>query len=70
MFTAPEEMCFFFLISSTVLGRLDQLQILQQWYLIQLLKLLTNLWLFELEHLIYIRFLTGFDMLVFSHNLF
>ena len=38
----------FFLISSMVLGRLDQLQILLQLYLIELLGLLTGLGLLEL----------------------
>ena len=38
-------------------------------YLIELLGLLTDLGLFELQHLIYARFLTGFGILVFFTNL-
>ena len=59
----------FFLISSMVLGLLDQLQIFSQLYLIELLGLLTGLGLIELWHLIYPRLLTGFGMLVFFTNL-
>ena len=58
-----------FLISSMVLGLLDQLQIFSQLYLIELLELLTSLGLLELWHLIYPRLLTGFGMLVFFTNL-
>ena len=61
--------CVFFLISSMVLGLLDQLQIFSQLYLIELLGLLTGLGLLELWHLIYPRLLTGFGMLVFFTNL-
>ena len=43
-----EKCDLFFLISSMVLGRLDQLQILLQLYLIELLGLLTGLGLLEL----------------------
>ena len=57
----------FFLISSMVLGLLDKLQIFLQ-YLIELLGLLTSLGLLKLQHLIYPRLLTGFDMLVFFTN--
>ena len=57
------------LISSMVLGLLDQLQIFSQLYLIELLGLLTGLGLLELWHLIYPRLLTGSDMLVFFTNL-
>ena len=63
------EKCVFFLISSMVLGLLNQLQILLQLYLIELLGLLTGLWLLELYHLIYSRLLIGFGMLVFFSNL-
>ena len=56
----------FFLISSMVLGLLDQLLIFSQLYLIELLGLLTSLGLLELRHLIYSRLLTGFGMLVLS----
>ena len=56
----------YFLISSMVLGLLDQLQMFSQLYLIELLKLLTGLGLLELQHLIYPRLLTGFGMLVFT----
>ena len=35
-----------------VLGILNQLQILLQLYLIELIRLLTGLWLLELQHLI------------------
>ena len=58
-----------FLISSMVLGLLDQLQIFSQLYLIELLGFLTSMGLFEQWHLIYPRLLTGFDMLVFFTNL-
>ena len=59
----------FFLISSMVLGLLDQLQIFSQLYLIELLGLLTSLELLELWHLIYPRLSIGFGMLVFFINL-
>ena len=59
----------FFLISSMVLGLLNQLQILSQLYLIELLGLITGLGLLQLWHLIYPRFLTGFDMLFVITNL-
>ena len=59
----------FFLISTMVLGLLNQLQIFSQLYLIELLGLLTNLVLLELWHLIYTRLLTGFGMLVYFINL-
>ena len=52
-----------------VLGFLDQLQIFSQFYLIELLEVLTSLELLELCHLIYPRLLTGFGMLVFFTNL-
>ena len=55
----------FLLISSIVLGLLNQLQILLQLYLIELLELLTGLGLLELWHFISPRYLTGFGMLVF-----
>ena len=57
------------LISSMVLGLLDQLQIFSQLYLIELLGLLTGLGLLELWHLIYPRLLAGFGMLVFFTNI-
>ena len=63
------EKCGHFLISSMVLGLLDQLQIFRQLYLIELLGLLTGLGLLGLYHLIYPRLLTGFGMLVFFTNL-
>ena len=47
------EKCGLFLISSMVLGLLNQLQIFSQLYLIELLGLLTGLELLELWHLIY-----------------
>ena len=59
----------FFLISSMVLGLLDQLLIFSQLYLIELQGLLTGLRLLELWDLIYPRLLTGFGMLVFFINL-
>ena len=59
----------FFLISSMVLGLLDQLLIFSQLYLIELLGLLTGLGLLEVWHLICPRLLTGFGMLVFFTNL-
>ena len=59
----------FFLISSMVLGLLDQLLIFLQLYLIELLGLLTGLGLLEMWHLIYPRLLTGFGMLVLFTNL-
>ena len=52
-----------------ILGLLDQLEIFLQFYLIELLGLLTGLGLLELWHLIYPRLLTGFGMLVFFTNL-
>ena len=58
------EKCGFFLISSIVLGLLDQLQISLQLYLIELLGLLTDLGLLKLWYLIYQRLLTEFAMLV------
>ena len=63
------EKCCFFLISSMVLGLVDQLLIFSQLYLIELLGLLTGLGLFDLWHLIYPRVLTGFGMLVVFINL-
>ena len=62
----------FFLISSMVLCILDQLQIFWQFYMIELLGLLTGLGLLELYHFIYPRLLAGFGMfgmLVFFTNL-
>ena len=50
-----------FLISSMVLGLLDQLLICSQLYLIELLGHLTSLGLLELWHLIYPRLLTGWS---------
>ena len=47
VFEKLENMAFF-LISSMVLGLLDQLQIFWQLYLIELLGLLTGLWLTKL----------------------
>ena len=52
-----------------VLGLLDQLQIFSQFYLIELLGVLTSLELLGLCHLIYPRLLTRFGMLVFFTNL-
>ena len=63
------EKCGLFLISSMVLGLLNQLQIFSQLYLIELLGLLTGLGLLELWHLIYPRLLTGFGMLVLFSDL-
>ena len=57
------------LISSIVLGLLDQLQIFLQLYPIELIGLLTGLGLLKLWHLIYLRLLAGFGMLVFFTNL-
>ena len=62
------EKCGFFLISSMVLGLLDQLQIFSQLYLTQLLRVLTGLGLLELWQLICPRLFTGFGMLVFFTN--
>ena len=59
----------FFLISSMVLGLLNQLPIFSQLYFIELLGLLTGLMLLEQWHFTYPRLLTGFDMLVFFTNL-
>ena len=47
-FGLPREMLHFFLISSMVLGLLDQLQIFWQLYLIELLGFLTGLELIKL----------------------
>ena len=55
----------FFLISSKVLGLIDQLQIFWQLYLIKLIEILTVLGLLKLQELIYHRLLTEFGMLVF-----
>ena len=49
--------------------RSSQLQIFSQLYLIKLLVFLTCLELLELWHLIHLRLLTGFGMLVFFTNL-
>ena len=57
--------CVFFLISSMVLGLLDQLQILTA----ELLWLLAGLGLLELQHMIYPGLFTRFGMLVFFANL-
>ena len=62
------EKCGLFLISSMVLGLVDQLQIFSQLYLIELQGLLTGLGLLELWHLMCPRFLTGFGLLVFFTN--
>ena len=51
-----------------VLGLLDQLQIFSHLHLIELLGLLTELGLLELWHLIYLRLLTGFCMMVLFSN--
>ena len=59
----------FFLISSMVLGHLDQLLIFSQLYVIELVGFLTGLGLRELSHLIYRSLLTGFGMVVFVTNL-
>ena len=58
-----------FLISSMVLGLLDELQIFWQLYLMKLLGIFNSLGLLELYHLIYPRLLTGFGILVFLTNL-
>ena len=52
-----------------VSGLLDQLQIFWQLCLIELLELWTGLELLDLQHLIYPRLSTEFDMLVFFTNL-
>ena len=57
-----------FLISSMVLGLLDQLQIFSQFYLIELIGLSAGLGLLKLWHLIYSRLVTGFGMLAFFTN--
>ena len=57
-----------FLISSIVLGLLDQLQIFWQLYLIELLGLATGLRLLKLHHLIYPRLLTGVGMMAYFTN--
>ena len=57
------------LISSMVLGLLDQLLIFSQLYLIEFLGFLTGLGLLKLWHLIYPRLLTEFGMLIFFTNL-
>ena len=57
----------FFLISSMILGLLDQLQTFLRFHLIELLGLLTGLGLLELQHLIYPRLLLGFGMVVFTN---
>ena len=52
-----------------VLGFVDKLLIFKQFYLIELLGLLTGLWLLELRHLIYPRLLKVFGTLVLFANL-
>ena len=59
----------FFLIYSTVLCSLSQIKIFWQLYLIEMLRLLTGLWLLGPWPFIYPRLLTGFVMLVFFTNL-
>ena len=54
----------FFLISNKVSGLLNQLQILQQLYLIEFLGLLMGLGLLKLQYLTYSRFSPGFVMLL------
>ena len=63
------EKSLLFLISSMVLGLLNQLQIFSQLYLIELPGLLIDLGLLELWYLVYPRLLTGFGMLVYFTNL-
>ena len=63
------EKCGLFLISSMVLGLLDQLQIFSLWYLIELLGLLTGLGLLEQWDSICPRLLTEFGMLVYFTKL-
>ena len=65
----PRKCGFFFLISSMVLGRLDQLQI-SKLYLIELLGLLTGLRLLELWHLIYPLLLHKFKSYGISGQIF
>ena len=57
-----------FLISTMLLGLLDQMQIFWQLYLIELLELLIGLGLLKLQHLIYSKLLTGFSMLPNGHS--
>ena len=52
-----------------VLGRLDQLQIFWQLYLIKLIGLLIRLEPIELSHLMHLRLSTEFGMLPFFRNL-
>ena len=52
-----------------VLGRLDQLQIFWQLYLIKLIGLLIRLEPIELSHLMHSMLSTGFGMLPFFRNL-
>ena len=54
----------FFLISNKVSGLLNQLQILQQLYLIEFLGLLMGLGLLKLQYLTYSRLWPGFVMLL------
>ena len=58
------EKCSLFLVSSIISGLLDQMQIFLEFYLIELLGLLTGLGLLELLDLIYPRLSTWFCMLV------
>ena len=60
----------FFLVCSMVLGLLDQLKISLQFYLTELLELLTDLGLLELWHLIYPRLLQGLVCWSSSQTLF
>ena len=59
----------FFLISSLVLGLLNQLKIFLQFYLIEFLGLSRGMGLLKLHNLIYPRLLTKCGMLVFFTNL-
>ena len=58
------EKCSLFLISSMISGLLDQMQIFLEFYLIELLGLLTGVRLLESLDLIYPRLSTWFCMLV------
>ena len=58
------EKCGPFSIFSMVSGLLNQLQIFQRWHLIEMLGILIGLGLIGLKHLIYLRFATGFGILV------
>ena len=62
----PSSNLVFFVIVGMISGLLNQLQISRLLYVMEFLGLLIGLGLLEQQHLIYLRHLTRFDMLVFT----